>query len=188
MATTFNENQVQQLKRIWSELRGLDRLAGGFVIELQWYVENSPKLITDSNQAIEQEERETFGAVAEQCVELIKTLKRAPSIDRLNILSLREERPEYDGRSLPICDPLLFVEEIQERAASYAEALRHFKKHDRQLYGLKKFLNRFPPARNISKRQFLDLAGVIYQDENDTNESVSSRIYDAVKRLGCENL
>lgn len=167
MAYTFNEAQKTDLKRIWSTCGGLERLADNFVSELAYFMEYCPELITEGNRKIETEESRDYAAVAKHCDKLLKALEGIPELERLNLLSMREKRHEYDGRSVPLCDPLEYVKALQELATANSYNVKRYAKHERQLDKLRTFLERFPPLRDISRKQFLELLGALWPDIDD---------------------
>lgn len=164
MAGTFSEAQTADLKRIWSDCGGLDRLADDFTAELAYFMDHCPELIAVGNKKIETEESRDYAAVAKHCERLLAALGEIPELDRLNLLSLREERPEYNGRSVPLCDPLEYVQTIQELANDRSGRLKRYAKHERQLDELRRFLNRFPPLQGLSRYKFIELAGALWPD------------------------
>jgi len=169
MAGTFSEAQTAHLKRIWSDCGGLDRLADDFTAELAYFMDRCPELIAVGNKKIETEESRDYAAVAKHCEKLLAALGKIPDLDRLNALSLREERAEYDGRSLPLCDPLEYVQTMQELANDRSYRLKRYAKHERQLDELRRFLDRFPPLKEISRKQFLNLAAILWPSVDSQN-------------------
>ncbi len=166
MVAALSEAQQVQLKRVWLECGGQERLADNFTAELAYFLDNCPDLIVEGNKKIETEESRGYAAVAKHCDKLLKALGDIPELDRLNLLSLREKRPEYDGRSLPMCDPLDYVQALQELAADRSYRLKRYAKHKRQLGDLRAFLDRFPPLRAISRSNFIELATQLWPDIN----------------------
>ncbi|TBW52217.1 hypothetical protein EZI54_16390 [Marinobacter halodurans] len=169
MARTFSEAQTADLKRIWSDCGGLDRLADNFTAELAYFMDRCPELIAVGNKKIETEESRNYAAVATHCEKLLAALGEIPELDRLNLLSLREERAEYDGRSVPLCDPLEYVQTMQELATDRGRRLKRYAKHKRQLDELRRFLDRFPPLNEISRAKFIDLAAALWPEINPEN-------------------
>jgi len=168
MPFKFSNYQNEKLRRFWRNIGGLDRLAGDFVNELNHYMRTTPRLITDSNKRIEIEESREYKKIAEACNKLLDRLNNIPEIDRLNILSLRELRPEYCGRSLPICDPLDYVETIQELAEHQSYGLKKYVKSERQWKGLEHYIKRFPPCRDLTKSQFSNLFFILYDADKES--------------------
>ena len=166
MANALTDAQKIQLKRIWLECRGQERLAENFTTELTYFMDNCPELIADGNKKIETAESCDYAAVAKQCDKLLQALAKIPELDRLNLLPPREERPEYNGRALPIYDPLEFMLTVQENATRQSRELKGFAKHERQLGDLRDFIERFPPLQNISRDKFIELAGELWPDIN----------------------
>lgn len=167
MTGTFSEAQKAELNRIWSDCGGLARLADDFTAELAYFMDRCPELIAVGNKKIETEESRDYAAVAKHCEKLLAALGEIPELDRLNLLSLREERPEYDGRSVPLCDPLEYVQTMQELASDRSYRLKRYAKHERQLDELRRFVDRFPPLKEISRKEFLELAGALWPDIDD---------------------
>ena len=164
MAHEFNETQKEQLERIWLDCGGQEEQAKNFIGELAYFFDNCPELIAGSHEKIETQHSRDYSSVVQQCEKLVKALEKIPDIDRINILSIREKRPENGGRSVPICDPLDYVEGIQELAKFQSNQLKKYKKYKQQLYGLRDFLNRFPPLRNIKRSNLLKLAGELWPE------------------------
>ena len=154
--------QIKKLREFWQNIGGLDRLTDDFVNELNHYMRTTSTLITDSNKRIETEESRRYKKVADACNKLLDALNDIPDIDRLNVLSLREIRPEYDGRSLPICNPLDYVKTIRETAEGYSYELKKCVKYERQWKGLRNYIKRFPSCRDITKSQFSNLFSILY--------------------------
>lgn len=169
MTATFSEAQKAELNRIWSDCGGPARLAGDFTAELAYFMDHCPELIAVGNKKIETEESRDYAAVAKHCEKLLAVLGDLPELDRLNLLSLREERPEYDGRSVPLCDPLEYVQTMQELANDRSGRLKRYAKHERQLDELRQFVNRFPPLKEISRANFVDLAAALWPEINPEN-------------------
>lgn len=166
MAYTFNRPQLDQLNRVWRDCSGQEWLANNFTTELAYFMEHCPELITEGNRKIETEESRDYSAVAKHCDKLLKALEAIPELDRLNLLSMREKRREYDGRSVPLCDPLEYVKALQELAAANSNNVKRYAKHERQLNRLRTFLDRFPPLRNISRSNFIELAATLWPEIN----------------------
>ena len=171
MAGTLAEAQKEQLRRIWLECGGLERLAEGFAGEIAFFLEQCPPLITEGNKKIETEESRGYANVAKQCDKLLKALEGIPELDRLNRLSLRGHFPgivdaQGDSKSVPLCDPLEYLQALQEQAARQSQEVKRYAKHERQLSQLRHFLNRFPPMRQISRESFIELAGELWPEVN----------------------
>ena len=154
----------EQLKNIWQRLGGLDRLADSFVAEMRYFLEQTPAINADDGRKQSTVEREHYASVAEQCDKLLKALGQLPELDRLNVLSLRGYLPESGDRAVPICDPLDYITTVKENAQYRAEQLKNgnVSKFSRQLYALRDFINRFPPAREINRSQFIELATALW--------------------------
>jgi len=167
MSFTLSENKNSQLRRFWLDIGGLDRLTGDFVNELIYYMKTTSELITDTNKQIETEESNRYKKVANTCDKLLAELTEISELDRINILSLRQKYQEFGEKSLPMCDPLEYVETIKELADNYSYELKKCAKYERQWKGLENFKKRFPPCKNLTKEQFKDLFCILYQPETD---------------------
>ena len=164
MAYKFSEPQKANLQKVWLECDGQERLANNFTTELAYFMEHCPELIADGNKKIETEQSRNYSTLEKHCDKLLKTLESIPELERLNLLSLREQRPEYDGKSIPLCDPLEYVRALQALAADQSHNLKRYAKHERQLDQLRTHLNRHPPLRDISRSKFIELAGELWPD------------------------
>lgn len=158
----ISEDQARDLKDFWRRHDGLDRLADDFVKELGFFMQHCPTLITDSKKKIETEESKAFAAVATHCEKLERALRGISDLDRLNILSLREARPEYGGKAMPLVDPLEYVSAIRELAGARSYELKRLGKYTRQLLGLREFVKRFPPLKDISRSRLVELASLLW--------------------------
>lgn len=167
MAHEFNEPQKKELKRIWLGCGGQEEQAENFIGELAYFFDNCPELISGSHKKIESQHSRDYSSVAQQCERLVKALEKIPDPDMLNILSIREKRPEYGGRNVPICDPLDYVKGIQELAEFQSDQLKKCNKYERQLSSLWKFITkekRFRPLEKISRSHLLDLAVALWPE------------------------
>ncbi len=164
--TGFSAGQKASLKRIWIDCGGEKELLDDFTQELNYFLATSPKLITNGNVKFETIERDNYRKVANACEKLISALGAIDSLDRLNVLSLRERKPEYGDRSLPMCDPLDYVNVVRETASYYANSLGRLRKYERQLNGLEHFLKRFPATREILNSQLIDIACTLWPEVN----------------------
>mgnify|MGYP000131451102 CR=1 FL=1 len=178
----FSEHQNIALKKFWSGINGLDRLADTFILELRHYMEYySTEIIANSNKQIETAESEKYLNIAKLCGELGRLFKDIPELDRYNLLSVREERKE---KNIPICDPLEYVVYIKEQAEDHSYKLKKYAKHEQQLIGFNVFIERFSPCRKLTRAQFVDFFCIVHEDENDTEKRLQGRILERIKIMG----
>lgn len=163
MSYTFNTNQQAELRAFWLELGCPKGVIDGYINELVHYLDTTSELITNSNKKIESKENRDYLNVAKQCEKLLNELKKIPELDRINLLSVRENRPEYGGRIMSIIDPFSYVEAIQELAKHHSYELNKCSKYYRQLHGLKTFLSRFPQCKDLKRVPFLKLFCILYK-------------------------
>jgi len=162
---TFNDSQIADLKRVWQRLGGLERLADSFTDELAYFMEHCPELITEGNRKIETKESRDYSTVAKHCDKLLQALEEIPALDRLNRLSMRAGGPLSGPLpGFPLCDPIEYVQAIKKLATQESSIIKRYAKYERQLTSLRSFVNRFPPLREISRSNFLDLAALLWPD------------------------
>ncbi|MGI9284774.1 MAG: hypothetical protein ACR2P1_05250 [Pseudomonadales bacterium] len=103
MADGMTDAQKLQLKRVWLDCGGQERLCEDYIAELAHFhfLDYAPELIAGSHKKNEAAESRNFAAVANSCDNLLEAMKAIPDLDRLNLLSPREERPEYGGKNVP---------------------------------------------------------------------------------------
>ena len=162
----FTTEQQAALEEYWFAQGGLAQLAEDFIQQMTFFMEHCPEIISDNNKKIEAVESRNYSAVAERCKKLLEALELIPEGERLNILSLRERRPEYDNKAMPICEPYVYVDTMRELAEHWSYELKRPAKHARQLYGLRNFVKRFPPLKSVNRKKFIELAQILWPSVN----------------------
>lgn len=179
---TFSAIKTEQLRRFWQGIGGNARNADNFIRGLRYYMDTTPEITIEGNSKLKKECKK-YDDVAKKCELLLKELKEISTTDRSNLLSMRMERVECEGKILPICDPFDYVELMKDLAIEHIYDLRQPKKYKLQWDVLREYIQRFPPCKKLSKNKFMDLFFILYQPESDIDEQFRERAERTIRKF-----
>ncbi len=179
---TFSAIKTEQLRGFWKGIGGDSRNTDNFIRELRYYMDTTPEVTIDGNAKLEKECKK-YDNVAKKCELLLKELKEISATNRTNLLSMRMEYTECEGKVLPICDPFDYVELMKDLAIENIYDLRRPKKYKLQWDALREYIQRFPPCKKLSKSKYMDLFFILYQPESDIDEQFRERAERTIRKF-----